>query len=62
MPMKKEKKEIDCQKVPIQRDRELFTDSLLYKDSLEIVDNPSPEDSGNKDDVEPELEKNISGN
>jgi len=32
-----------------------FTDSLLYQDSLKVVENPSPEDpdSGNEADAEP---------
>ena len=36
-----------------------FTDSLLYQDSLEIDENPQPEelDSGNETDVEPEAEE-----
>ena len=36
-----------------------FTDSLLYQDSLEMNKNPQPEelDSGNKADVEPEVEE-----
>ena len=36
-----------------------FTDSLLYQDSLEINENPQPEepDSGNEADTEPEKEE-----
>ena len=36
-----------------------FTNSLLYQDSLEVDENPQPEepDSGNEVDVEPEVEE-----
>jgi len=36
-----------------------FIDSLLYQDSLEINENPQPEepDSGNEADTEPETEE-----
>ena len=41
-----------------------FTDSFLYQDSLEMNENPQPEelDSGNEADTEPEAEENACGN
>jgi len=41
---------------PFKRVKNYFTDSLLYQDSLEVDENPHPEelDSGSEADTEPE--------
>ena len=46
-------------KHPFKGAENYFTDSLLYQDSLEIGDNPQPEepDSSNEADIEPEAEE-----
>jgi len=43
------------EKHPFKRVENYFTDSLLYQDPLEAVEDPSPKDSdsGNKDDTKP---------
>ena len=50
---------IDCRKASVQGVKNYITDSLLYQDSLEINENPQPEepDSGNEADIEPEAEE-----
>jgi len=50
---------VDRQKASIQGVENYFTESLLYQDSLKTDKNPQPEklDSGNKADVEAEVEE-----
>ena len=52
-------KTLIAEKHPFKRDKNYFTDSLLYQDSREIAENPSPEDpdSGTEADAEPEPDK-----
>jgi len=48
-----------AEKHPFKGIKNYFTDSLLYQDSLELAEDPTPEDhdSSNEADTEPELEE-----